>query len=278
MKKLSILLSILFVLTLMLCGCSFGGLVMSYPNEQAYSIGNFTYQSSQIKEVDIDWIAGEIDVIISSENGQLSVSESGTDLTENQKMRYLISNGKLTVKFWKSRYDGNVKDGDKNLTVYLPKDVDLKINGVSCKISIKDGSLDELEVSSVSGAIVMGNVEIKNDLSLSAVSGSILAEEIKANSLEVSCTSGNVNVKKLNVEDEIEFSAMSGNVDIGLVKARELKISTMSGDVIIRNIGNYNIPTQNIKADIFTDGYTQGDQNLLVEITTMSGDVHLRNS
>lgn len=278
MKKLSILLSILFVLTLMLCGCSFGGLVMSYPNEQAYSIGNFTYQSSQIKEVDIDWIAGEIDVIISSENGQLSVSESGTDLTENQKMRYLISNGKLTVKFWKSRYDGNVKDGDKNLTVYLPKDVDLKINGVSCKISIKDGSLDELEVSSVSGAIVMGNVEIKNDLSLSAVSGSILAEEIKANSLEVSCASGNVNVKKLNVEDEIEFSAMSGNVDIGLVKARELKISTMSGDVIIRNIGNYNIPTQNIKADIFTDGYTQGDQNLLVEITTMSGDVHLRNS
>ena len=275
MKKLSIFLAILLVLSLVLCGCS---IKFFYPNEQAYSIGNFTYDSSKIKEVDIDWIAGEIDVIISSENGQLSVSESGTDLTENQKMRYLISNGKLTVKFWKSRYDGNVKDGDKNLTVYLPKDVDLKINGVSCKISINDGSLDELEVSSVSGAIVMGNVEIKNDLSLSAVSGSILAEEIKAHSLEVSCTSGNVNVKKLNVEDEIEFSAMSGNVDIGLVKARALEISTMSGDVIIRNIGNYNIPTQNIKADIFTDGYTQGDQNLLVEITTMSGDVYLRNS
>lgn len=178
-KKIAIILSfVVFVLSLSaLCACTYGNGItihggLNYDNAESYSTGNFTYDSSTVTRVEIEWVMGDINLVQGSES-TLSVSESGENLSNEQKMHYLISGNTLKIKFWKSRYsDKNVKEKDKNLTVEVPDGAELYVATVSGKIKSNYLLASSVKVESVSAEVNLVVVDC-NDIDVESVSGNV---------------------------------------------------------------------------------------------------------
>ena len=63
-----------------------------YDNAEKYMAGGFSYSSSGIEKVEIDWVAGEVNAT-ATESDILSVYENGTSLAESEQLHY-YSDGK----------------------------------------------------------------------------------------------------------------------------------------------------------------------------------------
>ena len=72
------------VLASLLSGCFFGGGAVTggtYEDAVQYRTGAFTYQAAEVREVRVNWHSGSV-TLKQTEGEKLSVSESGTNLTE----------------------------------------------------------------------------------------------------------------------------------------------------------------------------------------------------
>ena len=88
--------------------------------DRDYSVGNFSYAADGVKAVEIDWVNGSIELSQSS-GDTLSVSESGTDLADNQKMRWKLDGGTLRINYCKSgATTEEIAPENKRLKVELP--------------------------------------------------------------------------------------------------------------------------------------------------------------
>ena len=72
-----------------------------YSNADRYTAGDFTYDESKVKKVEIEWASGS--VTLKNGKGTLSVSESGAEsLPEAEKLHWWIDGTTLKIKFCKS--------------------------------------------------------------------------------------------------------------------------------------------------------------------------------
>lgn len=179
------------------------------------SKGDKTYQSANITQINVHWILGEVTVVCGESSDAISLIESGKTLTDDEKVHSFIEDGSLNVYFWKSLHTAFVNSQDKNLTITVPQNANLKFN-----------------IESVSGAITVENINAAS-LKVNTVSGSVKTEKISAEQFECSTTSGKITCFCVQCENA-EISSVSGKLELTELDCSNLNASTVSGVLSVR--------------------------------------------
>lgn len=223
--KLIVMVLVISIAIMSLGACSFGN---SYDNAERYQTGNFTYESSQVNQIEINWTSGKV-LIVQTDNATLNVSETATSLNDDQKMRWLIENNKLSIQFCKSKYKGTIDANNKHLTIEIPKSIDLDIDITSSDLSTGDLELSDFELETTSGNVEMGNITSSRDINVESVSGTIKLGNLTASdSVDIDSTSGDIKVGDI-VAKSLDIEVTSAKVETGTINSQNTEIDTVSG-------------------------------------------------
>ena len=217
-----------------------------------------------IDEIEIHWLTGDVYLVESDEDG-VNFQEDYTGNNEDYRMRYRVSDGKLTIQPCKSKLFGSIDLPRKALTVFLPDTLTLDkitVETVSADVELMGGSVDTLSINTTSGNITGPGLSAK-EYELGTVSGDISLTALPAGSSAIDCetVSGEVRISCTAHPDEIDFNSVSGNLRLTLPKGScryTLDFSTVSGDR---------------DTDRFISG---GDETCDITAETVSGNVELQ--
>ena len=132
-------------------------------DDSAYRTGEGTIPAPAVESIDLDWIDGNVTVVI-CQDAYISVSESApADLTEKTQIHWLVSeDGKtLSIKYrGSSSFWGRTKDKDKDLILRIPEKLigqlqTLSINAVSSNVTVSNIIVDNIDVKTASGNVTV---------------------------------------------------------------------------------------------------------------------------
>lgn len=240
-----------------------------YGNSDRYSVGNFEYDTEKINSVEINWISGEINVI-RKDGEKLFVEENSDNLDNDERVHCYIDNGTLIIHFCKSGYKYNhIDDNYKHLTVYIPDNVDLSIDGISADISVSDANLDDLDIDTVSGNVDIGNIKVR-EISVDSVSGDISIESVNAVTFDSESISGSMKFGDV-VSSDTDIDTTSGDVRFDSLKTDTFTADTVSGDIEVENIVASDISVDSVSGKVRL-GISE---KAVIKIETVSGSVTL---
>lgn len=266
----------------------FGFWSYRYDHAEKYTVGGGTVPGT-ITELDIHWTAGSV-TVRPYDGKQVKLEETGAR-DEDDRLRYLVQDGKLTVQYQKSEWSFGFwrKSTAKDLIVSIPAAMakqmtEVEISAVSAQVTVSDICMEkELEVEAVSGDLILTNVSA-GACKLENVSGKTRLENARIGELEIETVSGRV-----YGDGEIaslECKGVSGNVGITTrTSLRRLDVETVSGSVEIRMPENdgFTVKIQKVSGEFSTDfpvktvdkTYTYGNGSASYKMETVSGDLRI---
>ena len=132
-------------------------------DDNAYQTGEGTIAAPNLERIDLDWIDGNVTVVI-CQDAYVSVSESApAELTEKTQLHWFVSeDGKtLSIKYrGSSSFFGTNKDKEKDLILRIPEKLigqlkTLNINAVSSNITVSNILVDNMDVKTASGNVTI---------------------------------------------------------------------------------------------------------------------------
>ena len=193
----------------------------TYSESEAYLADGVALPANTgISAFELDWIAGEIDIRF-YEGDQIRFEETAPrELSENETLRYLVSGGKLTIRYCepKTGLFRTLKMPEKSLKVLIPKSLagmDISVHNVSSSVYIDcdQKTLQELAVESVSGDVKI--IDARTPV------------------LHVGTVSGNIIFS--GVSDAADIETVSGAVALDFpIIPKRLKTDSVSGNIIVR--------------------------------------------
>ena len=190
----------------------------SYDNSGEYLVADDIISVRDIKNIDIDWISGKVKVEEYSGNTIEFYEEESSSLDEDEKMRYLVEDGSLKIKFKKSKkFISSFLNKNKTIIIKIPSSV--------------SGGLNSFVLNTVSSNVEVNNL-VANNVSIEVVSGDIDINNVKSELLYVETISGSVNIS--GAIDFIESEGVSGKITMDLENCpKEIKSETISGSINI---------------------------------------------
>ncbi len=248
----------------------------AYADAESYKTGNFTYNAEEITSVEIDWVNQKISVRETS-GDVFNVYETDAGLSDEEKMRYIMKDGKLTIKYWKSGHIGIPPVNAKRLTVEVPKSVELTVSAISAFIDVEGINTEDCKLQTVSGTITAKDCSV-NRFNVNSVSGKIDLDVPNVDRLKVGVTSGNVCINAKTAK-EIDVEATSGKVSVDTSASDDISVKTSSGSVYLQLNG------QKLKSCKFdtTSGSSNvgklvvGEGCLTVTVKTTSGSLKIKD-
>lgn len=245
---LSIMIATLLSMSL-LSSCKIIGRYERYENAELYTAGDFTYSAADVKEVEIDWINGSIE-IVQTDSAELSVTE--TSIKDIHKtFHHYLDGATLKIKFCEAGAKTKVDNQFKRLRVEIPASVHLEIDSVSAPITIGEATLSSLSVETVSGKLTAENIhapKVDIESTRADISLGLSAQTIA----EIETTSGDITLSLLkNMGATIVYETLSGKFttereygkagkkryDIlgdANISVCEIEIDTVSGNVFVK--------------------------------------------
>lgn len=150
----------------------------TYDHSDEYSAGASSVDGDRIRELDIDWVSGRVDIEVYA-GSTIQFSETASQsLDDSQVLYYLVKGDKLSIKFTRSGRGLSLRSiPEKQLTVRIPASIALKrldIENVSSAVALSGGGIhvQQLDVENVSGEVVIENISAK-ELTLETVNGAV---------------------------------------------------------------------------------------------------------
>jgi lia operon protein LiaG len=221
-------------------GFSLGGITVfssfSYDDSEQYLVGSNQIDMREISEIEINWGAGDVQIIPCEGNEVIFREQAGRALLEEDMMRFYLRGGKLTIQFCAPKRGFRIFSStpSKSLEVQIPYAMagslaELEVSSISAPVSIQGASGAEMKVSSVSGAIHVSDLSCR-ELDLETVSGGIRGENIEATELEMESVSGTIDIS--GAFQEASGNSVSGNLTIrSNICPRKVDAETVSGGV-----------------------------------------------
>jgi len=250
-----------------------------------FDFNDFNFNDSYIsRDYTINENINEIDLNLNSQDIKI-VNYDGQDLKVQIKSHSTISSELLEA------------ENDNKLVLNTSHDTP---SNASISVSIPSRFHDKgtLKIITSSGNINISNLSM-NTLNLSTASGEINISNLNLNYLSLNSSSGSINFNAITTLNETKLTSSSGSIigsgALGTVNGStssgdiELKfkdslsntsLSTASGSVALsipKNLG-YKINYDTISGDL-DSSHTQlssGDESSLINITTTSGDLHIK--
>lgn len=263
----------------------------SYSDSKDYKPGNAEVSVEGINELNIDWIAGSVKISTHSGEGILVSETSSDSLDDDDKLRYLVKDGVLYIKYWTSKgifSFGRMFTPTKNLTVYIPENKadilsTLKIDAVSASTSVDNISANNIDLESVSGKIELSMKSISNSIKAEAVSGEINIKAItsiadfesvsgrilfagEVNEIDCESVSGKVNIKSDICPKKVDVETVSGRTTLSIPENNgfTIKYDKVSGSF------NCNFATINSNKKV-----VYGDGSGIFVFSTVSGSINI---
>ncbi|MBO5930795.1 MAG: DUF4097 family beta strand repeat protein [Clostridia bacterium] len=132
-------------------------------DDSAYKVGEGTIPAPAVESIDLDWIDGNVSVVI-CQDAYISITEAApAELSENTKVHWRVSeDGKtLSIKYRaSSSFFGVNKDKNKDLILRIPEKLmgqikNLNINAVSSNVTVSNIIIDNIDVKTASGDITV---------------------------------------------------------------------------------------------------------------------------
>lgn len=211
-------------------------------SEYGYSTGDGEVSADKLSGIDVDWVGGKI-LIEPYEGETVKLTETGAQ-SEEMKMRYIVANGKLSVKYCKSGFNLDINSA-KTLTVNVPYGIVFKTVNIDCvgaDVTVKDIKTSVFEVDTVSGNIAFSGEAEKIEMNTVSGNSEIYVKTLKK--YEVDTVSGK-NVLYLSSDIsgfKVSFDSVSGNFENRFAEGSpktygdgsvEIDCDTMSGSLII---------------------------------------------
>lgn len=130
-------------------------------DDSAYKVGEGSIATPNVERIDLDWIDGNVSVVI-CQDAYISITETApAELSENTRVHWCVSeDGKtLSIKYRaSSSFFGANKDKNKDLILRIPEKLigqidTLSINAVSSNVTVSDIIIDNIEVQTASGNV-----------------------------------------------------------------------------------------------------------------------------
>ena len=193
-------------------GINIGGwenLTGPYELDGSYSVG-----TAGVDSIDIDWVAGKIDVRPHDGNDIVINEYAQRALRDEEKVLLNTSGSTLTVKFREQGFSGNMPQ--KRLEVLIPRSL--------CE------SLDRFGLDSTSGSVDVDYINAAKSFTVKSLSGSIKLTNIVSGTFNVDSTSGSVTITNAH-SDALKIKTLSGSVRVNDSGAGILDVDTTSGSI-----------------------------------------------
>lgn len=211
--------------------------------KDGFALGGASLPADGIREIEIEWIAGEVEIECYDGSEIVFSETSAEQLSERQTMRYLVKDGELEIRCCESK---TVQLPEKTLTVQIPASL----------------IVDELEADVVSASLTARGVQAR-EIKLESVSGNICADGLTAEKLQIDTVSGIAEILRCDVARKLKIDTVSGNAAMQLAASATgftLKFDTVSGSV------HCDVPvTTSRKSMVYGDG------SLEIEMESVSG-------
>jgi len=238
-----------------------------------------SYPAVGIDQIDIGWIRGSV-VISSSQGDDVIVSESSYGvLSEAQKMRVSLRDGRLKIAFcddfrnvWRQFGLGSIRLPSKTLYVEIPESLinsfqDVVIETVSADVRMDPLCAEKTRLSSVSGDIRVTGLD-GNRVTVSTTSGRVSAEGCRGAALSVSTVSGEVWVNA-SVYDDLQIETVSGGISVeGNYERIWAKSVSASTQITCINVPR-EITSDSISGSIHV--FLQDSADFTAQLSTVSG-------
>lgn len=268
-----------------------------------------TSVSEPISHITVDWVSGSVTVHSYAGSEVKWEERSHKTLSDKQKLRYEVKNGRLAIQAYPDRgwslfgLGGN--HPSKDLELWVPESVELEnlaLNAASATIDAEGFAAKETEINTASGSITLRDVTAK-DLEVGTASGSVTLQDVNAKDLEVGTTSGKLELTGCRA-DELNLNSVSGSVAAqgyfekvnvenvsGSIRVRsevmlkDLNVDTVSGSVTIAIPENEGFTLEHTKVSggldsdfalsLRDDEYTYGNGGADFAVSSVSGSLHL---
>lgn len=220
-----------------------------------------------VTHIEIQWVAGRVtiqkgdtDGILFSESGKYDASEA---------MVYRQNGSKLTIEHQeRDVYFGIYSAPEKDLTITVPRDwegISISLDTASADLRMTEISVREVELDSASGGAVFENCTI-GELDIDTASGDVNFTGT-LDTMEYDAASADLHAVFHNIPRSLDMGAASGDMDITLPDGAGFtaEVDAMSGD--------FNSDFDYSQRD---DRYVSGDGSCRINLSAMSGDVHIR--
>ncbi len=206
--------------------------------DRSYTVGELLGQPPDLNGIRIDWTAGRC-LIFLTEGGELRVYEDDPPSSEDRRMRWVIKDGGLTVRYEKKRLFEKSAGEEKTLRVYLPvtaaeRLTELRISTVTASVTVEGGGafLPLIHIETVSGAVTLSALSAR-EAAAATLLGAITADGVSAERLSLGTTEGDIYVTSPGRIGTLEADSISGSLSVCLpsVSSSEVMLGTVKGDV-----------------------------------------------
>lgn len=167
--------------------------------------GDFEIPAADVHNLEINWAAGEVEVVVSEDAGTSAavvrgVEELGGSLRDADRMTWQLRNGVLQIGYGlrSSNMFGCMQMGSKRLVLTLPKST--------------AQALESVELHAASGSYDFGAISCRS-MDISVASGQVNANELDAQYLSLDVASGTVKLSG-HYTQMVTCNLASGNIDI----------------------------------------------------------------
>lgn len=251
--------------------------MVTAPTEETHAAENWaqggkdTFSASEVREIEIEWVAGDI-LIQPHDTDKIEVKEDG-NYDDKYAMVVSCREGELKIKFCEegvAKYFGvNTRnDLTKDLTIYVPRDWEcesLELDVASAKVEVNDLTIQEVDFDGASGACEFESCTVK-ELDIDTASGDVrFIGELDI--LDCDAASASVYAVLSNTPSRLNMDSMSGDLDITLPADAgfTLSMNAMSSDF-----------SSDFETSMKNGNYVCGDGRCRINVDCMSGDVTIR--
>lgn len=261
---------LIFVLVgILIHGLEHGSFSWGSDSSGNYITGSGSVDMSQIENIEIEWVSGNVDVILVPD-GENMISFSETN-GEEEPMIYEIKGKTLIIRYCKQSikvHFGNYSGPKKNLTVKIPENWNCKsldIEVVSANVSVHLSEANDVEIQNVSGKTDL-NITNGGSVSVETVSGEVMFYG-KCNEFDCNSVSADCEVKLFGDAKDIALESVSGDLTVSVLKEYGFtaSIDSTSGNIY----SDY--PTT-----VSGGKHTYGDGKIRIDAKTVSGNVFIR--
>lgn len=228
------------------------------------------FDADEIRELEIEWVAGSITIIPADNTDQIHISESSIS---NSKYQMICeqSGSKIHIAFSEENFSGfglSINENvSKDLEIFVPTDwvcEELSIDAASASVTVSDLVISKVDFDGASGVCRFENCMV-DEIELDTASGDVTFSGT-LDALDMEAMSANCRIEVSNVPSRIDVETMSGDIDLTLPEYCGFAVSldTMSGSF-----------STDFEVSSSVDGkaIVHGDGNSRIHVNAMSGDV-----
>ena len=223
-------------------------------DETGYTVGQGTVPVNRVTAIDLDWIDGEVEVLLCHDTFISLTETSAEELSESARLRWMVdTDGTLHIKYRKSSWFFGIGSSgrDKKLTLRIPEAFLSDLQSLDIQVESSEVSVRQISAAS---------------FSFESASGDLTVADCDFGSAEVDSISGDLDLRFPVCPAEASVSTVSGDVILYLPDSASFALAwdTVSGKF-----------SHDFALSEAESVYTHGSGGSAIRIETVSGDLVL---